>query len=92
MSDRCPLGYLFPHPVGFFPTSNFSTSVIFSARAGENWAGPLFLHTDRSKHLINISLGVGKNWACQFLPHPDKVKHQPYSEDYRVGENSCAYG
>ena len=80
-------------PGQFFPQHKFfNISYIKCQGWGKNCAGPLFLHTDRSKHLINISLGEGKNWAGPFFPHPDKVKHQTYSEGYWVGENCCAYG
>ena len=34
--------HFFPRPVSFFPTSDFSTSVIFSARAGEKLCRPTF--------------------------------------------------
>ena len=49
----------------FPPPQNFQHQLYLVLELGKNCAGPLFLHTDRSKHLINISLGVGKN-CCAY--------------------------
>ena len=81
---------VFSPPSQFFPTSNFSTSVIFRARAGEKLCWPTFSPYWQCKHLININLGWGKTGLAQFFSTLTRFK--TCSEGYWLAENCCAYG